>query len=254
MRKGADAMRHFSRDEWYFDGVTWCGTDRDGKQYYPISYGDHGMAYGMTPDIQRCLNHHTITRVKEQLNASLRHDPFFFHHYVKIELVRIKEYPTFYFDYHEIAKKLRIKIDHRWSNEEVERHLTKYGFEPLADNPKIIEVSRDGGEMYREVLDAYNRRANRLRKMYVADSCFDKATYLLRSAQDLELLAQNVGGCNELTARYDSEINGFSYYPEDICFPCFVTIDANDAMAYSIKEVEYIANSAKTMLELVQNK
>ena len=148
-------MRHFSRDEWYFDGVTWCGTDRDGKQYYPVSYGDYGVAWAMTTDIQRCLNHGTVARVKKQLLASLKHDPFFAHHYVKIELVHIKEYPTFYFDYKEAAKQLKIKIDHRWNNTELESYLTKYGLEPISDNPKIIEVCRDSGELYREALNIF---------------------------------------------------------------------------------------------------
>ena len=247
-------MRHFSRDEWYFDGVTWCGTDRDGKQYYPVSYGDNGVAWAMTTDIQRCLNHGTVARAKEQLLASLKHDPFFAHHYIKVELVYIKEYPTFYFGYQKIAKQLKIKIDRRWNNEELALHLTKYGLEPISDNPKIIETGRDNGELYREVLDAYSGHVDRLKQIHIADNCFNKPTYLLSSVKDLEVLTQTVDGSNELAARYNPEINGLSYYPEDICFPCFVTIDRGGSMAYSVEEVEYIANSAKAMLALAQSK
>ena len=136
-------MRHFSRDEWYFDGVTWCGTSKYGMEMYPFSYGDNGRAWGMTRDIQQCLNNGTIQRAKDQICAELKYDPFFRYHYVKLELVYIKEYPTFYFDYLTIAKKLKINIDSRWHSEELVPHLMKYGFEPISTNPKIIEVRRE---------------------------------------------------------------------------------------------------------------
>lgn len=135
-------MRHFKRDEWYFDGFTWCGVKDNGEVWYPISWGDNARVWGMTRDIQNCLNHGTIKRVEKQIKAELKHNPFFKCKYKKVYLVHIKEYPTFYFDYYSIAKQLKIKLNHTMCQKEIIAHLTKYGFEPISDNPKIIEVDR----------------------------------------------------------------------------------------------------------------
>lgn len=135
-------MRHFKRDEWYFDGYTWCGVRNDGTVWYPVSWGDNHCAWRMTEDIQHCLNHGTIKRAEKQIKAELMYNPFFKYRYKKVYLVHIKEYPTFYFDYYSIAKQLKIKLNHFMEDEEIIARLAKYGFEPISDNPKIIEVDR----------------------------------------------------------------------------------------------------------------
>lgn len=137
-------MRHFSRDEWYFDGYTWCGIDDNGDVWYPFSFGDDGRAYGMTKDITKCLNLGTIRRVKRQIRAELKHSPIFFkHRYKEIHLVRIKEYPTFYLDYLIVARKYGIELGPHMSSDEIVAQLTKYGFVPISDNPKIVEIGRE---------------------------------------------------------------------------------------------------------------
>ena len=136
-------MRHFTRDEWYFDGYTWCGIDNNGEAWYPMSYGDNGCAWRMVKSLQNCLNHGTIQRVKKQIKAELKYNWAFKFRYQKIYLVHIKEYPTFYFDYREVARQRKIKIDCRMSSEEIVDKLTKYGFEPISNNLKFIEVSRE---------------------------------------------------------------------------------------------------------------
>lgn len=137
-------MRHFTRDEWYFDGYTWCGVEENGELWFPVSYGDNGRAWAMTKDINRCLNHGSIKRVKKQIQAELKYDPIFFRHrYKKIYIVHIKEYPTFYFDYLTVARKYRIRLDHHMSQDEMVNRLMKYGFTSISDNPKIIEVDRE---------------------------------------------------------------------------------------------------------------
>lgn len=135
-------MRHFQRDEWYFDGYTWCGVDENGEVWYPVSWGDNSCAWRMTKDLQICLNHGTIKSVEQQIKAELKHHWWFKCRYKKVYLVHIKEYPTFYFDYYSIARQLKIKLNHLMSDEKIVARLTKYGFEPISDNPKIIEVSR----------------------------------------------------------------------------------------------------------------
>lgn len=136
-------MRHFTRDEWYFDGYTWCGVKDNGELWYPVSYNDDGRAWAMTQNLQGCLNFVTIKRAQKQIKAELKHDPIFFkHRYKKIYLVHIKEYPTFYLDYFYAAKQLKIKLKHNMQSEEIVTHLMKYGFEPISDNPKFIEVDR----------------------------------------------------------------------------------------------------------------
>ena len=137
-------MRHFDRDEWYFDGWTWCGITDSGEVWYPLSYGDDGRAWRMIKDINLCLNCGTISRVKKQIQAELKHSPIFFRHrYKQIYIVHIKEYPTFYFDYLAVARKHRIKLSAFMSQEDIVSRLTKYGFAPISDNPKIIEVGRE---------------------------------------------------------------------------------------------------------------
>lgn len=137
-------MRHFSRDEWYFDGYTWCGVDGNGEVWFPFSYGDCGRAWRMTKNINDCLNHGTVSRVKKQIQAELKHDPVFFkHRYKQIYIVHIKEYPTFYFDYLTVARKYKIKLSPFMSQEEMIARLTKYGFVPISDNPKIVQVDKE---------------------------------------------------------------------------------------------------------------
>lgn len=135
-------MRHFNRDEWYFDGYTWCGVDANGVVWYPMSYGDNGRAWRMVKDISACLNCGTINRVKKQIQAELKHDWGFKYRYKQIYLVHIKEYPTFYFDYLTVARKYRIKLNPSMNQEEIVARLTKYGFMPISDNPKIIEIDK----------------------------------------------------------------------------------------------------------------
>ena len=244
-------MRKFSQEEWYFDGFTWCGTTDNGERYYPISYDDNGTAYGMTPDISRCLNFGTINRVKEQLKAELRYNPFFPFRYKKIELVRIKEYPTFYFDYKTIARKLKIKIDHRWHDEELVPHLMKYGFEPISTNPKIIEVSRDNGELYQEVVESLNKDQSKVSVMEIKNSCFNFPTYLLNSVKDMMLLAETVSGAERIAWMYDEEINGFSTIYDEIYFPCFAVINGTESTVYSVDDVKELYDNAKSMLDIV---
>ena len=135
-------MRHFTRDQWYFDGYTWCGIKKNGEVWYPVSYNDNGCAWAMTQNIQNCLNCGTIRRVQNQIKAELKHNWCFKFKYKKIYLVHIKKYPTFYFDYHYAAKQLKIKLKPCMDSEEIVAHLTKYGFEPISNNPKMIEVDR----------------------------------------------------------------------------------------------------------------
>lgn len=242
-------MRKFTQDQWYIDGYTWCGTNDKGEQYYPVSYGDKGMAWAMTPDINRCLEFGTINRVKDQLKASLKNDPFFIFHWKKIELVYIKEYPTFYFGYHRIARQLKIKVNHMWHDEEIVPHLMKYGFEPISTNPKIIEVSRDNGELYQEVVSQFNKDKGKLKQ--ITNSCFNHSTYLLNSVKDLELLVQTVEGSERLRCLYEEEINGFSFIWGDVYFPCFAVINGTDSMVYSVDEVRELRDNAQAMLELI---
>lgn len=244
-------MRHFSRDDWYLEGFTWCGIDKEGKEKYPVSYGDNGMAWAMTTDVQQCMNLKTVRRVKDQLRAHMKHDPFFMHRYVKVKLVYIKEYPTFYFGYEDIARKLKIKINNRWNNEELEQHLMKYGFERISDNPKIIVVGMDDGETFCEVVKEVEAKQHKIKDITVRNSCFGKPTYLLRSVKDLELLIKVVPGCNEIANRYDDEVNGFTYLSGDIFFPCFAVVDMGESQVYSVDEVRDIANGAKNMLKLI---
>lgn len=137
-------MRHFTRDDWYFDGYTWCGVDENGEVWYPFSFGDNGRAWRMIRDINECLNLGTKERVRHQIQAELKNSPVFFRHrYKQLFLVHIKEYPTFYFDYLTVARKHRIKLNHSMSQEEMISKLEKYGFTPISDNPKIIEISRE---------------------------------------------------------------------------------------------------------------
>lgn len=136
-------MRKFSKKEWYINDYTWCGVDKDGVRWYPVSWGDNSTAYAMTRDIQYCMSFGTIKRVEKMLLAENKCKFPLKLHYDKIELVRIKEYPTFYFDYRKIATQLRIKTKPMWGSDELIKHLTKYGFEPIGDAPKIIVVSRN---------------------------------------------------------------------------------------------------------------
>ena len=53
-------MRKFSQEDWYFDGYTWCGITKEGERKYPVSYGDNGLAWAMTTDINHCLNFYDI--------------------------------------------------------------------------------------------------------------------------------------------------------------------------------------------------
>lgn len=137
-------MRKFSPEEWYIDEYTWCGVDKKGVRWYPISWGDNSTAYAMTQDIQHCMSFGTIKRVEKMLLAENKHKFPLKIKYDKIELVRIKEYPTFYFDYWKIAKQLKIKVKKIVrDNDEIIKHIAKYGFKPIGNMPKIIVVSRD---------------------------------------------------------------------------------------------------------------
>ena len=127
----------------------------------------------------------------------------------------------------------------------------KYGFEPISTNPKIIETGRDDGTFYRNILTSAESDIHKIKDISIKNSCFDKPTYLLKSTTDVELLVQNIAGSNELAARYDDEIKGFQYYPEDILLPCFVVVDREGSQAYSVADIEHIANSARAMLELI---
>jgi len=136
-------MRHFSKEEWYFNGYTWCGLDKNANYWYPFSYDDYGTAYRMTLNINDCLNHMTIKRAKDQIKSEIKKSPFFKYRYEKIYIVNIKEYPTFYFDYLTIARKHRININHLHNQDEIVSRLEKYGFTPISDNQKIIEISKE---------------------------------------------------------------------------------------------------------------
>ena len=246
-------MRKFSQDEWYFDGYTWCGITEEGEHRYPVSYGDNGMAWAMTTDINRCLNFYDIKSVAKMIKAYLKHDPFFKHHYKKIELVYIKEYPTFYFDYLRAAKQLKIKVNHLRTNEALESYLKKYGFEPISTNPKIIEVSRDNGEFYAEIINDTEKDKRKIDSIRIKNSCFNYPTYLLRSRKDLDLLFENVKDAQYVAAEYDEEINGFSsLYYENVYFPCFAVVNGRDSMVYSVDDVQKFHDNAASMLKLVK--
>ena len=136
-------MRKFSQSEWYIDDYTWCGIDKNGVRWYPVSWGDNGTAWAMTKDIQRCMSFGTIKRVERMLSSENKYRLLpLKYRYEKIELVKIKEYPTFYFDYLRIARQLNIRINKKPGSLEPELYLMKYGFTPIGDNPKIIVVSR----------------------------------------------------------------------------------------------------------------
>lgn len=137
-------MRHFERDEWYYDGYTWCGVDNSGISWYPFSFGDNGCSWCMNKNINDCLDLGTVSRVRKQLRAEIKRSPVFFRHrYKKFFLVHIKTYPTFYFDYMYAARQLKIKLDPFATQENIIIRLSKYGFVPISDNPKVIEVNRE---------------------------------------------------------------------------------------------------------------
>lgn len=137
-------MRKFTQDQWYIDDYTWCGVDKNGDRWYPVSWGDNGTAWGMTKDVHRCMSFGTVKRVEHMLSSENKHGILpLRYRYEKIELVKIKEYPTFYFDYLKIARQLNIRINKNPGSLELESQLIRYGFTPISDNPKIIVVSRE---------------------------------------------------------------------------------------------------------------
>ena len=81
--------------------------------------------------------------VEQQIKAELKHHWWFKCRYKKVYLVHIKEYPTFYFDYLTVARKHRIKMSSMMSQEEMVSRLAKYGFVPISDNPRMIEIGRE---------------------------------------------------------------------------------------------------------------
>ena len=136
-------MKQIPKEEWYLDAYTWCGVEQDGKRYYPVSVGDYGTAWRMTSDINGCMDFSNTDQIVTMLKAELKHNTWF-KFYTKVELVKIKVYPSGWFDYHQIAEKLNIKeLNHSMKQDEARELLEQYGFKTIPEDEQVLEISRD---------------------------------------------------------------------------------------------------------------
>lgn len=245
-------MKHIPKEEWYLDAYTWCGVTKEGERWYPVSYGDNGTAWRMTKNINDCLDFSKTHLVKKQIEAQLKYDNFFEFHYENIELVQIKVYPTFLFDLRDVAKKHRIRsINSNMDTDEIKTLLRLYGYEEISTDEKVIEVSRDNGEFYAEIINSTSKELDKIKKLKVEPSIFDGTTYLMKSYKDLERMCQHLQGAERLGWLFDEETKCFSTWTEDIYFPCFAVITNDNAMVYSIEETKQMIADANLMLKII---
>lgn len=246
-------MKQISKEEWYLDAFTWCGITQEGERYYPVSYGDYGTAYAMTKDINHCLDMKKIPQVKKMIEAELKYNWSFQCRYPTIELVQIKVYPTFLFDLRDVAKKHRIKsINDHMNTDEIKALLKPYGYGEISADEKVIEVSRDNGEFYDEIINKKSNALTRIKKLKVESSVFNGITYLMKTKKDLELLCQNIKEAERLGWMYEEEDNCFPTWTGDVYFPCFAVIDHDNVLVYSIDETKQMIADANAMLEVIE--
>jgi hypothetical protein len=116
----------------------------------------------------------------------------------------------------------------------------------------MIEVSRDNGEFYQEIIDEFNKDWLKVRTMKIKNACFDAPTFLLKSVKDLELLVNTIDQAKRLADLYDDEIKGFSFIWGEVYFPCFAVISGSGSMVHSVDDVQELCDNAASMLKLVK--
>ena len=252
MKREGMKMRQIPKEEWYLDAYTWCGVTEEGERWYPVSYGDNGTAWRMTKNINDCLDFAKTHMVKKQIEAQLKYDDFFEMHYKNIEFVQIKVYPTFVFDLRKVAKKHRIgEVDDHMDTDEIKALLRPYGYKEISVDEKVIEVCRDSGEFYAEIINKTSNELDKIKKLQVEPSIFDGITYLMKSYKDLERICCRINGAERLGWLFDNETKCFPTWTENIYFPCFAVITNDNAMVYSIEETKQMIANANSMLKLI---
>lgn len=246
-------MKHIERNEWRLGRYTWCGTTKEGKQYYPVSWNNDSTAYGMTENINFCLAFHSPKDVQKMIEAEIKHSVFFKTRYAKVELVKIKVYPCGFFDYISAAKKLHItQINHRLRTEEIKEILKQYGLEDLPLTEKVLEESRDNGEFYANITDHLSCISKRVQKMKLERSVFQGSTYLMRSFNDLQILSNHVKDGERLLRLYDEDDGCFPTWTDSITFPCLAVICNGNATVHSLAEARNLVADANAMLSVIE--
>jgi hypothetical protein len=244
--------RIIPKEDWYFEAYTWCATDRDGKQWYPVSYDDDGTAWSMTPKLCGAMDFKNTDAVKRMIKAHLK-DPFFQHSYPKVELLKIKVYPKGYFDYLHIMKERSIKRPNiSMRTEEVLSLLESYGFKKLSFEECVKEVSRDNGELYKEVLQQHLANVDKSKNLYINYSIYEGDTYLLKTEDDLVTLCEHRRDAKRLAIIYDHENKYFSEITEDVTFPCFAVIKDYSAHVYSVSDTKEAIEQISKILETIE--
>lgn len=254
-------IKQIPKEQWYFNAFTWRGIDETGVSWYPVSYNENGTAWRMTNNINKAMTFDTESRAKKMIKVSLAKDYFFQHKYKTIEIVKVKEYPTGWFDFYKSLLQLGIQIPKKDENnihsgEEKIKYLKEnYGYVDLEENDnKIIEISNDNGTAFQEKCTEYDKNLKKIRKINIKDSIFPGATYLIKTRTDIELLSLYIPNLNHLIDEFNDEEKCFITWTDNIKLPCFIVVNSDDEyIPYSLEEVEEIVtNKSNKMLELIK--
>lgn len=251
-------IKQIPKEEWYYDAFTWRGINDKDEAWYPVSYDSDGTAWSMTTNINNAMTFDTEKRAADMIKVPFARDTFFAFNYKTIEVVKVKAYPTFYFDFYKALSKLNIKLSKQgledFRNDSIKYLKENYGYTELDENDnKIIEVSHDNGTVFKDKAEEFDKNINKVKKLIVSDSIFPGTTYLLKTLTDIELVSLYVPSLKRLIYELDREDKSFFDWTENIKLPCFIVVDSNDKYtAYSLDETEEIINKSNKMLELIK--
>ena len=251
-------IKQIPKEEWYYDAFTWRGIDDKDEAWYPVSYDSDGTAWSMTTNINNAMTFDTEKRAADMIRISFAKDTFFAHSYKTIELVKVKTYPTFYFDFYKALSKLNIQLSKQgledFRKDSIKYLKENYGYIELDENDnKTIEVSHDDGAMFKVKTEEFDKNINKVKKLVVNDSIFPGTTYLLKTFADIELVSLYVPSLKNLIHEFDKEDKSFFDWAENVKLPCFIVVDSNNThIPYSLNETEEMINKSNKMLELIK--
>lgn len=253
-------IKQIPKEQWYFDAFTWRGIDEKGVSWYPVSYDNDGTAWRTTNNINGAMTFNTESRAREMIKISLAKDCFFQHRYKTIEIVKVKEYPTGWFDFYKSLSQLNIQIPKKDENniksteDKIEYLKENYGYVCLEkDENKIIEISNDKGASFQEKCSEYDKSLEKIHKMNIEDSVFPGTTFLVKTYADIKLLSLHIPGLNHLADEFNNEEKCFITWTGDIKLPCFIICYNDEHVPYSIEEVEEIVTiKANKMLKIIE--
>lgn len=246
-------MKKIPKQDWYLDAYTWCGVNKNGERWYPVSYGDNGTAWRKTTDINHCLDFPNTDSVARMLKAELKYDLWFKHDYTAVELIKIKVYPSGWFDYRRIAEKLNItEFNDSMRQDEARELLEKYGLKKIPEDEQVLEVSRDNGEFYAKIKSENSSHLDRIKQLTLEQSVFSGTTYLMRTYEDAELLCEHIEHAEILCDLFDEEEQCLYDYTGKIHFPCFMVIKDKHMNVYSISDAKELIADANAMLKIIE--